>query len=380
MGKTISTHNGSSANRDHNIRNPKATDKQEHIDKSLKEQNEILHDERPRDAYKRIFGEALEKYNEKQRQQGRPERQIRDYYSHVDKDAKKHPVYEMIVQIGDRNDTGIDAPVERKCLKEFYEGWKDRNPNLECVGAYIHADESDGTLHMHVDYVPVAHNYKKGLETQNGLVKALKEQGFEGTAKVTAQIKWEARENKALEEICNRHGIEVIHPAGEKRQHLDTETYKAEKKLEEFNEKYETKVSEYEAKAERANKIIKQYNAITPEIKKMAEAKKEFERELPALRAQISEAKNELRAKEEELRAKKEELELTQLAIDEQMRQGKELGMNMEQARANIAEKRLFERFKILLRESLEFRRTIEKWIKPEKGRMLDRGTDRGNR
>lgn len=224
MGKTISTHNGSVANRDHNIRNPKATDKQGHIDKSLKGENETLIDEHPREAYKRIFGEALDEYNERQNRQ---ERKIKDYFNHIEADQKKHAVYEMIVQVGDRKDTGIDAPTERAVIKEFIAKWPERNPNLELIGAYIHADERDGTLHAHLDYVPVAHGYKNGLHTQNGLVKALGEQGFETAKKdkITAQIRWEARENKALEEICNRHGIEVEHP-DIKRKHFDTPEYK----------------------------------------------------------------------------------------------------------------------------------------------------------
>lgn len=230
MKKTISTHNGSIANRDHNIRNPKVTDSQKHIDKSLLDQNEILHDEKHREAYQRIFGQALAEYNQKQK---RPERKIKDYYNHVCKDSKRHPVYEMIVQIGDRSNTGVNAPIERECLKEFYMGWKKRNPNLECVGAYIHADEKEGTLHMHLDYIPIAHGYKKGLSIQNGLVKALKEQGFEKQGKVTAQIQWEAKENFALEKICNAHGIEVDHPKRERKEHLSVQQYKQQASIQE---------------------------------------------------------------------------------------------------------------------------------------------------
>ena len=234
MKKTISTHNGNIANRDHNIRNPKVTDSQKHIDKSLLDQNEILHDEKHREAYQRIFGQALAEYNQKQK---RPERQIKDYYNHVCKDSKRHPVYEMIIQVGDRSNTGVNAPIERECLKEFYMGWKKRNPNLECIGAYIHADEKEGTLHMHLDYIPVAHGYKKGLSIQNGLVKALKEQGFEKQGKATAQIQWEARENSALEEICNAHGIEISHPERERKEHLSVQQYKQQASIQETTEK-----------------------------------------------------------------------------------------------------------------------------------------------
>lgn len=239
MPKTISTHTGSAAHRDHNVRNPKATDKQEHIDKSLKDQNEIIIDEKPRDAYQRLFGAALEKYNAGQIAKGHPERVIEDYFAHIQGDAKKHPVYEMIVQIGDRNDTGIDCPVEKECMREFLAGWKERNPNLELIGAYLHADETDGTAHMHIDYIPVIRDCKRGLEVQTGLSRALGQQGFEKgkSYKDTPQIRWEARENAALEAICRSHGIEIHHPmrdgAEERREHLDTATYKAQEALKE---------------------------------------------------------------------------------------------------------------------------------------------------
>lgn len=280
MAKTISTHNGSAANREHNVRNPRATDKQEHIDKSLKGRNEILHDEKPREAYRRIFGKALDEYNAKQ---SREERKIRDYFAHVEKDSKKHTVYEMIVQIGDRHDTGIDAPVERECLKEFYSGWKGRNPHLECIGAYLHADEADGTVHLHIDYVPVATGYTRGMEIQTGLVKALEQQGFVKVGARTAQIQWEARENAALEEICERHGIEVEHPMakGEKRKHLDTDLYKAQKQLDETKQQLVEAEQDLAATMDFANEITGRLTDVRQDLdnssQKLAETSKRLE-------------------------------------------------------------------------------------------------------
>lgn len=61
-----------------------------------------------------------------------------------------------------------------------------RNPNLELIGAYIHSDEA--TIHAHLDYIPVATGYKKGLVIQNGLVKALDQQGFIKHGKETASL------------------------------------------------------------------------------------------------------------------------------------------------------------------------------------------------
>ena len=299
MAKTISTHNGSAAHRAHNIRAPWATDNQEHIDKSLRNKNEILHDEKPREAYERIFGAALKAYNARQT---RPERIIQDYYSHIEKDAKKHPVYEMIVQIGNRQDTGIDAPVERECLKEFYAGWAERNPNLECIGAYIHADETDGTVHMHIDYVPVATGYKRGMEVQSGLVKALEQQGFTKHGKDTAQIQWEARENAALEQICNAHGIEIIHPqrTGEKLEHLDTQAYKLQQECHVF---LETK----ESLEEQINEAYQDHQDVLQDLSEARESLAEAKEQLTHTCADLDEAKAELAATEAAIKEKRVE-------------------------------------------------------------------------
>lgn len=228
MGVTISTHNGSAYRREHNVRNEKVVSKESHIQQGGV--YEIWHDEKPREAYERIFGEAQRAYNEKQ---ARADRKKGSYYNEVVKDAKRHPVYEMIIGIyGYEDGVQLCSEEEGKAImREFVDGWKERNPNLELIGAYYHADE-EGEPHVHLDYVPVAHGYTKGMETQNGLVKALGEQGFEKQGKITAQIQWEARENAVLDGICREHGFDVEHPKEENRKHLHTETYKAQQALE----------------------------------------------------------------------------------------------------------------------------------------------------
>ena len=65
MNVTVVAHNGSAAHRDHNIRNEKVVRKEEHIDPNGIHENWI--DEKPRDAYDRIFGGAVDRYNAKQK-------------------------------------------------------------------------------------------------------------------------------------------------------------------------------------------------------------------------------------------------------------------------------------------------------------------------
>ena len=238
MGVTISTHNGSAVAREHNIRNPKVVSKEAHIKPNGK--FEIWYDEKPRDAYNRLFGQALEEYNNKQK---RSDRKIRDYYNHICNDKMKHPVYEMIIAVGSRDNT-VDEETGYSVLRAFYDGWKQRNPNLELIGAYYHADE-DGVPHIHIDYVPVATGYVNGMTTQSALVKALGQQGFHKEGKATAQIKWEKRENTTLEKLCNSFGIDVEHPFIEGRKHIETERYK-------FQAQVQADIQEMEQKRQKA--------------------------------------------------------------------------------------------------------------------------------
>ena len=127
MPKTVSVHNGSAANRENNRRNPRTTGQMPHIQQDLVHHNETWIDIPVREAYKQIFQTAVDDYN---RRQSRPERKIRDYYNQIRKSAKKHTAYELIIQIGDKNDTGLSADNEIACLREYYNNWQQRNPNL----------------------------------------------------------------------------------------------------------------------------------------------------------------------------------------------------------------------------------------------------------
>ena len=225
---TISTHNGSSVHQAHNIRLESVVSKESHIvpDGHF----EIWKHEPVRQAYDRLFGEAVERYNDKQK---RDDRKITNYYNKVRDSEVQHPAYEMIIGIYGKDEYGnsvCSAEMGKEIMKQFVDTWSERNPNLELIGAYYHADEQ-GEPHVHIDYVPVAYGYSKGMDTQAGLVKALGSMGFDKQGKATAQIQWEQRENDYLDSLCRQHGLEVSHPKQENIQHLDTETYKAEKQL-----------------------------------------------------------------------------------------------------------------------------------------------------
>lgn len=228
MPKTISFHNGTTWSRGHNIRDERYTSKQEHIDKTLTEQNVTIRDVPVRKAYEEIFGQAVEEYNAKQK---RSDRRITDYYNKIKQDKRKHPVYECIVQIGDRSDTGNSAELEKQALIRFAEEWDKRNPNLYLIGAYIHADEPDGTVHLHLDYIPIA-QCNRGMSIQNSLDRALQQQGFKSeNIHQTAQIEWQDSEREALCIICRELNIDVQRNQGigKGREYLTANEYKRAK-------------------------------------------------------------------------------------------------------------------------------------------------------
>lgn len=221
MANTISTHNGNSSKvrRNHNIRNPKYVEKERHIDPN--KPHEIWHDETASHAYKRIFGPSVQEYNARQK---RPDRKIRNYHAEVKKSARKHDVYEMVAQVGSK-DNAPDEKLGYKILREYADGWEERNPNLEAIGIYYHADEP-GAPHVHIDYVPVAHGYSRGPGMQASLTKALREQGLVVSKEGTAQTQFIKRENGALEAICRHYGLDIVHPCIEAAKHLETALYK----------------------------------------------------------------------------------------------------------------------------------------------------------
>ena len=205
-------------------------------------------------------------------------------------------MYEVVISVGSKQNP-VPNETCRTILREFYDGWNERNPNLEVIGAYLHYTDEEGVPHVHLDYVPVATGYKNGMYKQNGLVKAYGQMGFIKEGKRTAQIQWEARECAELERICNKHGITVEHPTAEMRKHLATAEYKARMELESTKKKLsdtthdlidakrdagkarqaaasaKAEVNElrakYAAAAKKHNQMVSKYNTLLATVKKL---------------------------------------------------------------------------------------------------------------
>lgn len=199
----------------------------DNIDSSKTAENITLVDRDIKEAYREIFGEALDKYNAKQK---RVDRKIEDYCDHIKKSKNGEKLfYEDVVQWGSKDDFQNPQTRERakEALVKYVEGFEERNPNLKLIGAYIHMDEA--SPHLHLDYVPVAHGYSRGLSTRNSLDRAMKEMGFapeNESRKNNATKLWKESERSYFGEICRSMGLEVEMERQSTRKNLSVEEYK----------------------------------------------------------------------------------------------------------------------------------------------------------
>lgn len=273
----------------------------DNIDPSKSHENIFMVDKDIREAYQEIFGEALAKYNAKQK---RADRKISDYYDHIQKSKNGEKLfYEDVVQWGSMEDFK-DNPETRQRAKEalvqYVQGFEARNPNLKLIGAYIHMDEA--SPHLHLDYVPVAHGYKNGLQVRNSLDKALKEMGFipdNESRKNNATMLWKERERSVFGDICRSMGLEV-EAKRKARGTLSVEEYKEarESMISKIQNDYSDKMDELQS-----NLIsgLNQLESIQADITSQKE-------ELTKAKSELAQAKVELSSATEEIDRKKAEL------------------------------------------------------------------------
>lgn len=285
-------------NRQHNLRNYGEGKMPSNIDVTRTDQNIVWKDETITHAYHRIFDDAVAEYNVKQK---RKDRQIKDYRTHIlnSKNGEKE-FYEDVLQWGKQEDF-IEHPewreIAKQSLIEYIEGFEDRNPGLELIGAYIHMDEA--SPHMHFDYIPVAEGYKTGVQKRNSLDKAMRnliavrtgseyslrpdEKDASGKCTDNATKQWKEMERAHFKKICIRRGLTVD---GEiktpERDSLSVLEYKAEMRKQEI-QKLETQEKELRGTLRNLQSLIKQAE------EKLEEAKKEAASIIESAKAKANE-------------------------------------------------------------------------------------------
>ena len=260
------------------------------------------------DAYEKCFGEAVREYNAGQK---RNDRKISNYVKKIENsDNGENVFYENIVQLGTKYDTpAVDedgnlteaAKEAVDLLDEYARTFQERNPNLHLFNCVLHLDEA--TPHLHIDYIPVADGYKKGMKTRNSISKALQQMGFEkGKGRYDNEvIDWEARERDYLMDLCRERGIEV-EIKGDKRDNFTLPEYKAVMRKVECLEAEAEKLDKQNETLEQCNESLqKRASDLHGQVQEMEVHNNELVLQAQELTEQIEEAETKEKAAQEVL-------------------------------------------------------------------------------
>ena len=301
----------------HNKRDPKIVSSEKHIDLSRPHET-ILDCGTLEKCYKQIFDEAVKKYNAKQK---RKDRRIENYletilndkrqgkHKNLKADGSRKPAYEMIIQLGNRDNRPDDEKASR-VLKDFCNFLIKKYPNIVPIGIYLHNDEFSideethqkvfSPVHIHFDYVYVAHlgkSLKTGIELQCSMSGALAEMGFvTAKGKGTAQQQFEESVRHALQDFAEERGIKIDRTPGEKHSHKEKPVFQQMKE----NEKKEREITEREKVVERGEApLLEKKKQLDEQKNEIDQKSKNAEQALQD--AQIIQAENEKASKNLEL-------------------------------------------------------------------------------
>ena len=282
-------------------------------------------------AYHKLFDKALKEYNAKQK---RKDRQIKSYYDKISRSKQEKLFYEVIVQIGNRDDTGVgssSAEVATWVLKDYVKKFQLRNPQLYVIGAYIHLDEE--TPHLHLNFIPWVSGCKRGLETKTSLKAALATRGFVSEGKGDTEWKqWAEAEKDDIALIMSWYGIDWKKKDTHNK-HLSVLDYKKQERAKEvaaLEEEIEGAQVVLELKEERIDSLEKEIESKQDSFRKeQSEAQKKLDdtisenqklqSETTDLRLKNSQLRLEYYENIDKLTDKQKEIEVAQKEADKWM-------------------------------------------------------------
>ena len=245
-------------------------------------------------AYHELFDEAQAEYNAKQK---RKDRRIENYYEKICNGDQEKPFYEVIFQVGNKDDMGAaseNGALAKKILDKFYHSFLERNPQLHVYSAHLHMDEA--TPHLHIDFIPFTTGSKRGLSTRVSLKQALADQGIIGEGRsLTERDLWVQKEKESLAEIMLEHGIEW-EQKGEHKEHLSVLEFKREKRKEELAE-LEQSIERVQQKQVSIKAVEQIETKPLPLTSKVAVDKEDFQNLVTAAQKFVVQEKQENRLK-----------------------------------------------------------------------------------
>lgn len=319
----------------------------ENVDRSRIKDDLIFVNQSLPDAYRQCFGDACKVNNARQVLKARmltPESYLSKIEAGQGKKNNPKPFYESVIQIGNKDDAGILSHPEmaqrvKEVLTEYAQGFQARNPNLHVFCEVLHMDEA--TPHLHIDWIPVAGGYKKGMPLRNSLEKAMNQQGLAAQGRIdkrnNGRAVWQDREKDFLVSLCREHGLEAFwerHEIAEKK--LSVADFK---KLSRINERMAgQKLSELEnmgfidrirgrdkkllAQASDAlgKQITANYKALGKERERLRIRSEELDASAASNKAAEADLEQQRDALERQRQQMEEQARLNQLALDNQLR------------------------------------------------------------
>jgi hypothetical protein len=250
--------------------------------------------------YHNLFDEALEEFNAKQT---RKDRKIPNYQEHIWHSRQEKEFYEVLLQVGNRDDTGIDSDMCKEIaavLEEYARSFEERNPHLKLFNTVIHMDES--TPHLHLDFVPVTDEKRKnGMRVRNSLTGALRQQGCEGKGigrMIT--INWLEQEKAHIGQLMLERGIEWV-KLEETKEGLPLKDYKLKKRQEELDAADKL----IEMKLEELGKVEGKLSVTEDKIKSAESELTEKKQEIADSKTELSEMTDKIDEKKQEYRQAK---------------------------------------------------------------------------
>lgn len=290
----------------------------------------------------------------------------------VSQDNGQRVLYELVVSAGNCNklldDKGrvqytqdgheihpqrVEREINKRAIQRFCESFESNYQNFKIALCAYHGDEQYmnargvyewGIEHAHIDFIPVADGYTRGLTKQAGMRKALEQMGFknryesDGTYK-NAYQDFCADAQTRFEEILHQEylryyvedkgmkmedieELEIIHPAkGKGKQNLDPDAFRVAKELENRKQAVQADLQE----------ITEQKEAVEEEVKtakrRLKKANTEAEKAKDSLLDMFSDA-DECRAD-----AKVEVMMMRQMMDEEAVSMRLEMMKSEERAR-----------------------------------------------
>lgn len=234
------------------------------------------------------FQNAIDEYNQRQVREDRKKRKsyseiIADENQKIIENSKRQKekglgsssrrptklAHEYVLQIGDRISDGTldprtDLNAHKKIAYEAIMEMQRKYPHVDILLATFHADEPNGTPHMHIVVQFTGDGYKQGLSRQVSMSKALEQDGFERSNNRGdyAINRWcEDVKNTILEPKMCSIMQETREELGEHRKHEDIRVFREKAKKEELaiQEKQEALESHVKSQEDRLNRI---YNSL----------------------------------------------------------------------------------------------------------------------